>query len=353
MVGSSRLLYAPWVRINEIDVHDDALLKPYYAIMRAAELHERPGMPFWSERECAVMFRRPEPTETWTTYAAFEGDGAEETMVGTGLLMLTLLDNLDFAFVEVTVPPEHRRRGVGSALLDAVVDAARRAGRTKVLAEANLPFQRRDDHPYRHFAEKHGFAQANVEVRRVLDLPVPDEQITAWIEQAEPHHSGYRIESFTDDVPDELVESLVYLHNQLAVDAPTGDLEFEAEGMTVEAYRERQAKLKEMGRTIYRTLAVDASGEAVAHSDLGVSGDDPDNAFQWGTLVRRDHRGHRLGLAVKAANLRQMQANRPHCRRIVTTNAETNAAMVAINEQLGFRPVELLAEFQLKLADQS
>ena len=35
---------------------------------------------------------------------------------------------------------------------------------------------------------------------------------------------------------------------------------------------------------------------------------------------------------------------------MVTWNAEVNAHMVAVNEQLGFEPVERLGEFQKRLA---
>jgi hypothetical protein len=79
---------------------------------------------------------------------------------------------------------------------------------------------------------------------------------------------------------------------------------------------------------------------------MGVPVDPPDCVYQWGTAVLRGHRGHRLGLAVKAANLAALQADHPERRLISTQNAETNAPMLAINEKMGFRAVEVLLEFQ-------
>jgi hypothetical protein len=49
---------------------------------------------------------------------------------------------------------------------------------------------------------------------------------------------------------------------------------------------------------------------------------------------------------VKAANLAALQADHPERTRISTQNSETNAPMVAINEKMGFRPVEVMLEFQ-------
>ena len=128
--------------------------------------------------------------------------------------------------------------------------------------------------------------------------------------------------------------------NQLAVDAPTGELEFEEETFTPEAFRHEAARDRKVGRTVLRSLAT-LDGRAVAHTDLllrpvGTRG------VQWATLVHRDHRGHRLGAAVKVANLRRLQRERPDITEVVTQNAEVNEQMIGINARLGFEPVALV-----------
>jgi len=80
-----------------------------------------------------------------------------------------------------------------------------------------------------------------------------------------------------------------------------------------------------------------------------VSSADFDHVDQWGTLVHPAHRGHRLGMAVKCAQVRAISTMFPDKRLITTTNAETNAAMVGINEALGFRVHEVYGDFQKRL----
>ena len=71
--------------------------------------------------------------------------------------------------------------------------------------------------------------------------------------------------------------------------------------------------------------------------------------MQWATLVHREHRGHRLGAAVKVANLRRLQRDRPDITEVVTQNAEVNEQMIGINARLGFEPVALVPEFVRRL----
>ncbi len=49
-----------------------------------------------------------------------------------------------------------------------------------------------------------------------------------------------------------------------------------------------------------------------------------------------EHRGHRLGLAVKLANLDFLAEREPAVRMIGTGNAQENAPMIAVNDMLGF-----------------
>jgi len=102
--------------------------------------------------------------------------------------------------------------------------------------------------------------------------------------------------------------------------------------------------VKPMGRPRYETVALTPDREVVAQSTLAVPLADGTTVYQWGTMVHRDHRGHRLGLATKAVNLREVQAFRDDLTLVTTQNAETNDYMVSINEKIGFRPVEVAVE---------
>jgi len=153
-----------------------------------------------------------------------------------------------------------------------------------------------------------------------------------------------------NDLPKQLIASYCALSNQLAVDAPTGSVDFEAESMTPEVWLERVAKDQEMGRTRLTTVAIDEAGNVVAYTDLILPPAPSRDVWQWGTLVHRDHRGHRLGMAVKVRNLQKLDAAGHADRvRVLTCNAETNRHMVDINVRLGFEAVEVCPMFELTI----
>jgi GNAT superfamily N-acetyltransferase len=335
------------VTTRVLDLADEPGIRAWHAAGLAVHRHDRPDAPFWTEDEVVHLLRPDDPEEKFLPLVAEQADGA---VVGTAIVFVPLEDNLDKVYVQLSVLPAHRGQGVGDALMEQVVAAARSEGRELVLVQAYLPADADDTHPVRRFAARHGFALANTEVRRVLELPVAEETIAGWVAAAAPHHVGYEIATYVDVVPDDLVPSLVELLNQLAVDAPTGDIEFEAGAMTPEVYREQSRRRLASGRRIYETVAV-KDGRVVAQSTMSVPphGEELPHLNQWGTYVHREHRGHRLGLAVKAANLRVVQRAHPERTLVSTTNSPANAPMVAINELMGFRPADVMHEFLRRL----
>ena len=334
------------MRIRPLDTADDALLREAYEVHRRAHLLGREGRPFWSWEEMRGEFRATDPGERLVVLGGHAEDG---TLLGLAYVWLPLLDNLDKAWLSVEVDPAHARRGLGTQLADAVVEVCRAEGRREVLAEVKIPFEERETHGYRRFAQRLGATFSNVEVVRYLDLPVPTDRVEEWATRAAGRAAGYTIETHVDVVPDELVPSLCVLLGQLGVDAPTGAVDWEEEVMTPERFTHLRAELVAGGRTMIETVALTPERLVVAQTTLAVPTTGRTDVSQWGTFVHREHRGHALGLAVKAAALRHLQTHHPDMRRIVTQNAETNDHMVAINELMGFVPVETSTEMVLRL----
>lgn len=334
------------MEIRRLDVFDDTEFEHFYEVTERAESFERPHHSSWSVSEARLEYRRPDPTERGEAWVVTDEEGV---VVGGASLWFPLMDNLSKCWGALTVDPDHRRQGIGAALVAHIVARMKQEGRTTMLTESAYPLERRADHPYRLFAQANGFTVAVDEIHRILTLPADPALLTSLAGEAAPHHSAYRIESFEDELPEELLPSYCLVHNQLGVDAPTGDVDFEEESMTPALWRERVAKDKEMGRTRITSVAIDRAGDVVAYTDLILPPPPSRDVWQWGTLVHREHRGHRLGLALKARNLQRLAELAPSRVRVLTSNAETNRYMVDINERFGFQAIEVLPMLHLDL----
>ena len=163
------------------------------------------------------------------------------------------------------------------------------------------------------------------------------------------HRGGYRLVGFAESVPDELMAGYCHLQEAFNSEAPLGDLDIEPEVWDEARVREKEALFHRAGRRERGMVALAPDGEMVALTEMVMTDHQPEVGWQGGTLVLKEHRGHRLGLAVKIANLRAYQEAFPLVRAVHSWNAEENDSMVAINDKLGFRPVEYLVEMQRRL----
>lgn len=325
------------MRITLVDHGDDVALAAWHAALAVGVGAGRDDPPIESLADVRVLFRTPESSYLREAYAALDG----ETVVGTGQLEAPLRDNPRYADVQVAVPPEHRRRGIGAALWDALHDRCRTLRRSTVGAAVMQPIGE-DPVPGSSFAARCGFVHKMTEVRQRLELPVAAERLDELEAHAHERTGAYTLRSWQGPCPDEYAEQYARLKGLLATDAPKGDLEYEPEVWDVERLRENERVSAAQGRTVFTTVAVSPTGSLAGHTQIGVA----TKAHQWDTLVDHAHRGHRLGLALKVANLRILSASRPDLRTVGTWNAPDNGPMIAVNDALGFRPLERDEEWQ-------
>jgi hypothetical protein len=202
------------------------------------------------------------------------------------------------------------------------------------------------------FLLSRGFVLEQVERYSVLDLPFDEELVARHRAEAEAHAGpDYRLVSWVNHAPQEWVDEYAVLNTRMSTDAPSGGLEWEEDVWDAERVRttEKQYQDRELALLVLaaehvptHTLAAFTCFMAVPNTDEFVHQDD--------TLVVKEHRGRRLGMLVKTANLQRLAAERPAVRRVGTWNAEENSYMLAINVALGFRPAGGSGEWQLKLS---
>jgi GNAT superfamily N-acetyltransferase len=274
-------------------------------------------------------------------------------VVGAAQVDLPMTDNESLCWAALGVLPGDRRRGYGTALLQAVRDVALRSGRTSLMTELDRPAagEDADSWPGSVFATRRGLTMRLQSLRRDLDLPVDPDRIQRLRRDALPHADGYLIECFTGPVRAEDRDRMAGLKARMSTDAPMGDLDYEPEVWDASRVLEEEARLSAIGATWWTAVAVSPDGEWAGYTQLVWSPDEPSRLHQEDTLVLREHRGRRLGLLMKLANLERATQDIPQARVVITGNAASNSPMIAVNEAMGFRVTEICEEWQAPISE--
>ena len=236
---------------------------------------------------------------------------------------------------------------MGTALLTALEAELAQRGRDSLLMEVPRPLEGpASEVPGVRFVQRHGFCRAQVEVHYVLGSPVDDGVLDQLQAEVDAGLGGYRLVSWTGTCPEEFVAGFCALEAVFVSEAPLGDLAVESEAWPPERLRQYEERAHRRGMRVLTTVALAGDATLVGDTVLVVDRTLRRGIDQSGTLVLPEHRGHRLGLAMKLANQRQLQRDHRVPALVHTYNAEENAPMIAVNRRLGFRPVELTDEWQ-------
>jgi GNAT superfamily N-acetyltransferase len=350
--------------IHEVDGSDAPLVRAYVEASNTVLLDTWGVDDFCrNEREVAGGFK-DQRYERRFRLVALDEDG---TPVGYAALNLPMTDNTHTGYIDIGTIPAARRRGIGASLYDAVLTAARDAGRSKLLTSTDQGVEpppsdgaldpptgegrvRRDD-PGVRFVLARGWQLEQVERRSVLDVPLSPEVLAAHRAAAQAvAGDDYRVLIWDERCPDEWLDQFAFLQSRMSTDVPTAGLDWGEEAWDAQRVRDRETQFVDRGLGYLTavaehvptgTLAGYTAFLTVPHTDAFV--------HQHDTLVVREHRGRRLGMLLKAANLQRLATDRPSVRRVGTWNAEENAPMLNINIDLGFHPAGGAGEWQRDL----
>ncbi|SDL76730.1 Acetyltransferase (GNAT) family protein [Glycomyces sambucus] len=316
--------------------------------VRNADAPEGPGIV---EQSFRAGLRQERPGLDIVHFAATE-DGTLVGYLGIGLMVG---DNPHLAMAELMVHPDHRHRGHGRAMLDHYTEYASSRGRTDLTAGTLTTW---GDGPRRPeagvaFLERNDFTLALVNVRRRArtDALAPEDEQRLWAEARAASEADYDLRTWTGPAPDDLIESICRLDAKSRTEIPLGDIEMEAEAVDVARARAKEAATAAVHQVPVKAAAVHrATGEVAAITDVHAF-EDPAavHASQGITIADPAHRGHRLGMLVKLANLRRLREQFPRVAEIWTENADVNDRMVAINTALGYEAVDALSVYQRRL----
>ncbi|ASW58038.1 GNAT family N-acetyltransferase [Plantactinospora sp. KBS50] len=332
-----------------LDPRDDEAVTQAYRIRRASASATVADLPPRGRREVAAGIRQPMPGQQVRALLAVVGG----TPVGFATLHLPMLDNTGNAELDIAVHPDHLRRGVGRALHGYAVRLARELGRKRIVGEvvSGLPDGPPRDPAGSAFAAAMGATAVLDEVRRRLDVGTVDwPALDAAYAAGRRRAAGYSTICWAGLTEPGHLADIAYLNSRLMADAPIGDLVWEQENIDVTRQEAEERLLVDRGRRLYSAAARDdATGRLVGFTRIMFAATDAWHAYQQITLVDPEHRGHRLGAAVKIDNLRYTLTHEPELCVVDTWNATDNEQMISINELLGYRPLDIWQAWQLTL----
>ncbi len=249
--------------------------------------------------------------------------------------------NKHLFWADFYVRPDHRRRRIGASWLPVIVELMERHGCTKVGMDAELTAG--------HSFMKWIGADAGLEgAENRLDLAGVDwTMVERWAVAGAARSPRTVLETYDGPIPETMWADFAPQLSAMLNTIPVENLDIGQIVVTPDHMRDFNARLELAGARPHTVIVREPDGVISGVTDVTWAPYRPAIIHQQFTGVRADARGRGLGKWIKAAMLLHLRNLYPDARWITTDNASSNAPMLAINKQLGFRQYRAATEYQV------
>ena len=268
-----------------------------------------------------------------------------EIVAQGGVTLLRTPENRHAAWAWIGVGPERRRKGIATALLRLIVDAARLDGRRLLIGmtSSTVPAGAA-------FMARLGAQSAQATYTNQLDIEdLNHGLVREWLERSAALHGEFELVLVEGAYPESELEAIAELQTVMNT-APRDDLDVEDSRGDPDQLRQLEAYYAEQKTERWMMyLRHLPSSRLAGYTEVYWEPTQPHVLNQGDTGVFPKYRTRGLGTWLKAAMIEKVLRDRPEVRLVRTGNAQSNAPMLRINEQLGFRPYRSNINWQVEI----
>jgi len=238
---------------------------------------------------------------------------------------------------------KYRRKGLGGLLLKRVIEelAAKEPAATEFLSPVALA-------PGARFMESRGGTVAlETAENRLYFSDLDWVMVEAWAEGSARRNPSTTVK-IVSVIPREDIEDYSAAYTETINQQPLGDVSINFR-YTPEQIRFGEEKNQEQGVAETTIYSKENDGEISGLTETYYLREAGHKVTQMLTGVRAAYRGRGLGKLLKARMLLHIRKEYPCVKYLVTGNAESNAAMLVINNKLGFKKHLPIKLYKLKI----
>lgn len=297
--------------------------------LRAERLPDDPPQPL--EEMTQALNNLPDYVELHIWTAEREPEG---TVAAYGLVQMSNADNLHAANFNIAVLPGFRRQGLGRQLLANIVRAAKTSDRRLLITDtyARIPAGEA-------FMDQIGGSrgiEGHTNQLTINDLA--PQLLENWVKKAHERAADFETGLWEGPYPQADMEAIVALHDLLN-QQPFGDLDIEDFNFNEDHIRQNETALFARGYRRWTLFVREKnSGNFAGYTEIFWNPNNPAIVHQGMTGVFPEYRNRGLGRWIKAEMLIKMLQELPQAKFVRTDNADMNAPMMKINNELGFKP---------------